>query len=489
VWLFDRQQTVFGAAANEYRPDARHFPVVAGFLETQLPLLNTFDLNLAGRYEKFYSDVTDVDNDIFVPAAAIKWQPLEWLGLRTSAGRTFSQVNPPRERDPQFANSAGSTRYIGLGSGTLPDNSGPATYSTFDFPNIDVKPERGEYFTVGFLLNAGGFMANVDYYDIKISDYTRTMTVANVVDTLAAEVPSVATPAGSVLMNCDSASLTQGIASLGGRPLVELRSPCVPGQTSMLGLVGGRVNYFAGNGQTNSGELKTRGIDVSMSYRFEIGALAITPSVDYSRIFEWELGDFIINGVKVADGYDGLGFVNSSTGRINQSVAKYRANAGLVFQLGRHMLNIQSQYVPEIINEDLTLFTAINNRNANIGNANGISPSGADCTASGPLTSNREGVPTGAGSGQFSSNAAVVGAPRGFCAAQNTATLAGQKVDALFNVDLIYRVQLPSEIAATLTVGNVFDKDPSFYRATIPYNTAYGSPLGRTFKFGVTKRF
>ena len=39
VWLFDRQQTVFGGAANDYRPEARHFPVVAGFLETQLPLL------------------------------------------------------------------------------------------------------------------------------------------------------------------------------------------------------------------------------------------------------------------------------------------------------------------------------------------------------------------------------------------------------------------------------------------------------------------
>jgi outer membrane receptor protein involved in Fe transport len=228
---------------------------------------------------------------------------------------------------------------------------------------------------------------------------------------------------------------------------------------------------------------------VSMSYRFDIGALSITPSVDYSRIFEWELGDFVINGVKVADGYDGLGFVNASTGRINQSVAKYRANAGLVFLLGRHMLNIQGQYVPELINEDLTLFTAINNRNANIGDANGVVPSGAGCAGFAGMTSNRGGVPTGAGSGQYSSTAGVVGQPRGFCASQNTATLAGQKVDALFNVDLIYRVQLPSEIAATLTVGNVFDKDPSFYRATIPYNTAYGSPLGRTFKFGVTKRF
>ena len=94
-------------------------------------------------------------------------------------------MNPPREREPIFGNSVGSTRYIGLGSGTLPDNSGPATYGTFDYPNVEIEPEKGEYFTVGFLLNAGNFMANVDYYDIEISDYTRTMTVANVVDTLA----------------------------------------------------------------------------------------------------------------------------------------------------------------------------------------------------------------------------------------------------------------------------------------------------------------
>jgi iron complex outermembrane recepter protein len=488
VWLFDRQQTVFGGQANEFRPEARHYPAVAGFVETQLPLLESVDLNLAGRYEKFYSDVTDVDNDIFVPAAALKWQPLDWVGMRGSWGRTFSQVNPPRERDPIFGNSVGSTRYIGLGSGTLPDNTGPATYGTFDYPNIDIEPEKGEYFTVGFLLSAGNFMANVDYYDIEITDYTRTMTVANVVDTLASEIPTAATAASTVPMNCNSPSLTQGIPALGGRPLVELAQPCGPG-TTMLGLVGGRVNYFAGNGQTNSGELQTRGIDVSMSYRFDIGPLTVTPSVDYSRIFEWKLGDFIINGVKVADGYDGLGLVNASTGRINQSVAKYRANAGLVFELGRHLLNIQAQYVPELINEDLTLFTAINNRNANIGDANGVAPSGAACTAFGGLVSDIGNVPGGAGSGQFSSTAPVVAQPRGFCSSQNTATLAGQKVDDLLNFDLIYRVRLPAEIAATLSVGNVFDKDPSFYRATIPYNTAYGSPLGRTFKFGVTKRF
>ena len=37
--------------------------------------------------------------------------------------------------------------------------------------------------------------------------------------------------------------------------------------------------------------------------------------------------------------------------------------------------------MPELINEDLTLFPPINNRNANIGDANGLAPSGAACTA------------------------------------------------------------------------------------------------------------
>ena len=63
------------------------------------------------------------------------------------------------------------------------------------------------------------------------------------------------------------------------------------------------------------------------------------------------------------------------------------------------------------------------------------------------------------------------------------------KVEELLNFDLIYRVELPWETAATLTIQNVLDEDPSFYRGIVPYNSAYGSPLGRTFKMGVSKRF
>jgi len=37
---------------------------------------------------------------------------------------------------------------------------------------------------------------------------------------------------------------------------------------------------------------------------------------------------------------------------------------------------------------------------------------------------------------------------------------------------VIYRLRLPSEIDATLPITNVLDKDPSFFRATVPYNSA-----------------
>jgi iron complex outermembrane recepter protein len=479
-YLFNRQGNIFGAAANNYRPEARHYPVAAAFFETKLPLLSTLDLNLAGRYERFFSDVTDIDNDVFVPAAAIKWQPLDWLGARASWGKTFSQVNPPEERDPIFSQSSGSTKYQGLGGAG-------AAFSQYNYPNTDVKPEKGDYLDLGLLFNVGNFSANIDYYNITVGDFTRQMTIANVLDGLA--VPNNGGPANLIDVNCSSSVLTQPISTLGGNPLVQLPGPCVQGTTKMSALVGGNVNYFAGVGQTNSGELKTSGIDFSARYRFDVGSGSITPSVDFSRVLKWELGDFVIGGSVLAPGYDGLGYLNLSTGRVQNSVAKFRASAGLVFQFGNHMVNVQSQYVPAIYNEDATLFAPANNKNANLGDANGISNISGVCTTPGLVATDIGAVPPNAGEGQFATGAVAAGTPKGFCSNQNAATLAGQKVKELVNIDLIYRVQLPLDTSATLAIANVMDKDPSFYRGIVPYNSAYGSPLGRTFKLGLTKRF
>ena len=279
-----------------------------------------------------------------------------------------------------------------------------------------------------------------------------------------------------------------------GRPLAELLGGCVQGTTTMADMVGGRVNYFRGNGQTNSGELKTSGIDLSMRYRFDnVFGGTLTPSVDVSRVLKWELGDFVLGGVKVADGYDGLGYLNLGTGRTLQSVAKYPRQCGSAVQ--HRSAHVQH---PEPVcaghhqrRSDVVLGCQQQERQHR---RRGWGHDCGRCVHSAGAGSQRSGQrPEGAGTGQYGTGivpAGVAGAgTRGFCCVAEHATLAGQEVEDWLNVDLIYRVELPWEMVATAVVGNVFDTDPSFYRGTVPYNTAYGSPLGRTFKLGFTKRF
>ncbi|MEO8113815.1 MAG: TonB-dependent receptor, partial [Phenylobacterium sp.] len=65
----------------------------------------------------------------------------------------------------------------------------------------------------------------------------------------------------------------------------------------------------------------------------------------------------------------------------------------------------------------------------------------------------------------------------------------GQKIDSYTTIDLAYRVLLPWDTTAVLTVTNILDQDPSFARLDLGYDPFTGDPLGRTFKLNVTKKF
>jgi outer membrane receptor protein involved in Fe transport len=269
---------------------------------------------------------------------------------------------------------------------------------------------------------------------------------------------------------------------------------CTQNSTTISSLVGGNVNFFGTTGQTNSGTLKTKGIDLSMSYRFDnVFGGTLTPSIDMSRVLVWRLGDFVIAGVKVADGYDGLGFINNSTGRINNAVPEWRGTFGVTYRFDVHTVNVRASYIPGLINDSDTDFATNATRNANIGNSLGFTTNGSVCTITPaqPFTSNLGAVPVGAGSGSYGTGvvATAAGNVRGYCAAQNAPVLSGSTIDRNLNVDLVYRVQLPSDVGLTLTVNNLLDERPPFFRGIVAYNTAFGSPLERNYKLGISKRF
>jgi iron complex outermembrane receptor protein len=74
--------------------------------------------------------------------------------------------------------------------------------------------------------------------------------------------------------------------------------------------------------------------------------------------------------------------------------------------------------------------------------------------------------------------------------AGNAVTVAaGKTIDAQIIQDINYRVFLPWDATLTATIGNIFDKDPSFARLELGYDPFTGNPLGRTYKIGLTKKF
>jgi outer membrane receptor protein involved in Fe transport len=502
-----RPANVNGAAATNFTTDFRRFPVAAVFLELQAPILDSLEWTLAGREEKFYSDVTDRDNKVFVPQTGLKWQPLDWLGMRGSWGKTFSQVNPPRNNPPILATTTLNDARFGIGAA-------PNTYTTANYPNLDVQPEKGKYWDVGFLFRAGNFTSNIDYYNININDYTRTMTVAQLLQAVA--VPGQTGSAAHI--NCASDLLTKGVASLGGKPFVELNggnANCTAnstfGPTGVGNMAGGNINYFAAVNQTNSGRLDTSGVDFSTSYRFDdvIGG-SFTAAIDASYIIKWQLGDFTIAGVKVADGYDGVGYLNSATGKLGIPVEKYRGTLTLTYRHDIHTVNLVTTYLPSLINDSSTDFLVSAVTNANVGGANGATPASAACgaiptpgsaAANTPQTpgsvNNLGSITPGAGTGASGTgtilNPGAIALLNsnliGYCYNQNSLVNSGRTLDAYYNVDLIYRVQLPDELGLTLTVDNVTNHTPPFFRGIVSYNTAYGSPLMRNYKLGITKRF
>jgi len=309
-------------------------------------------------------------------------------------------------------------------------------------------------------------------------------------------------PLTAILINCSSPLLTQTFASLVDDPnnpvprtIVQLNpnNNCTQGTTTLQALVGGRLNYFGQQGETNAGKLWSNAIDMTASYVFDMGSAGtFTPTFDGTYITKWFFGDFNLFGIPVARGFDGVGYRNTSAGRLGAAgqgaIPQYRLTLSLLYQKDKHTFNAQMRYVPSIIDDVVAGVPslAINSStpssltNANIGPVTG----GAGCatvpTAANPtLISNLGSVPAGAGTAEYGS----------YCSAQNVTVLSGYKIASYFNLDLIYRFAVTDNISINAVIDNALNKDPSFARDQLGYDAGFGSPLGRTYQLGATIKF
>lgn len=263
---------------------------------------------------------------------------------------------------------------------------------------------------------------------------------------------------------------------------------------------GGRVNFFGSQGQqtalVNGGTLETAGVDFNVTWhKGDVLGGDVSLSSDLSFVTKYKQGDYVVSGITVAPGYDnGIGSLNAAANHNGQRVAQFRGSITGNYRIGRHNFNWRTNVISSEV-DDLQSDTQTSNvLNANIPNSSDFVVPGGPCASQ----STSPPVPSAAGTATYGSlgqqqlvvsGLVLTGAPVGFDPCQNTIVTSGTKIPASFNSDFTYRVQLPAQTSMSLTVQNVFDTDPKFSRDPINYDAFSGSPLGRTFRIGIQKKW
>ena len=379
--------------------------IKAFYGELNIPILKSLNLDAAARFE----DYGNKGGSTFNPQARAKWQALSWFALRGSVGTTFRA--PPQE---SIAPVTTVTNVVVFNQSIPVETTG----------NPNLKPEKSFSYSVGGIVELGGFRASVDYWSYKLTD---TLTAEPLANVLAASFPA----AGG---NCngDPAFIAAHFAFSSG---------CSSSTIT-------RVKTT----QINGPEVTTTGFDVIASYTWPNlfgGEMTLGGTATY--LDRYSVGPLVIGGkLDPSSAFEAAGKANFLT--VAYPLPRWRSQAYINFSTGIHNFRLTGRFTDSYIDQRAGIFAY----------------SAAQQTA------------TIAACG---GNPPTVISPA--CGTQTD----GRKIAAAFLLDAAYRVQLPWDSELTLAVANVFNRDPSFARTELSYDSLTGDPIGRTLKIGVRKRF
>jgi outer membrane receptor protein involved in Fe transport len=260
--------------------------VVALFGEAQIPVTDRLELNLALRYEDYGNPI----GSTLDPKASARFEATDWLVLRGSIGTTFraplaGQVLP----GIQFTNLTG----INAAGG-------------FFFPvdrigNPNLGPESALTYNLGFVINAGDFNLQVDYFNYDFKGGLTT-TPENPIASAVFSGPGA------------TADCTSPLVVLVGFNSIT----CTPGASASAELARVRTQFVNGPDTT------TNGFDVEADYSFYLDDLTLTVGTAFTYILNFDVDPFVVDGVTVIDAFDAVGFLNAD--RAQNSLSELKAN-------------------------------------------------------------------------------------------------------------------------------------------------------------------
>ncbi|MDP3634076.1 TonB-dependent receptor domain-containing protein [Phenylobacterium sp.] len=208
---------VFFGAQRDNDVDRR---VGAVFAEVKLPVLDTLEVSGAVRHEDFGGNVGSTTN----PRISARWQAMDWLAFRGSAGTTF---RAPGQAALTPGSSKGVRNIAGSYRAVVTEN------------NPFLEPETATTGNLGVLVTAGGFSASVDYWTFDFKKELMTESAGDLLGALNAA-------------NCAKPAFAARFVNVGGAPVCTT-------QTNVL-----QATIKIVNG-TNT---KTSGFDLRAQYDF-----------------------------------------------------------------------------------------------------------------------------------------------------------------------------------------------------------------------------
>jgi len=247
----------------------------AGYVDVEIPITERWTVGLAGRYETFSSFGDNLDGKV-----STRFELTPSLAVRATASTGFRAPTPGQlfsERTSQGLDTV--TLDIFTAGRFSPE--GPIAEIINQRPDADINPlspEESENYTLGFAYNSGfGLVASVDIYQINVRDRFGTSQTFT---------PTAAERAQFVAMG-------------------------VPGGEGIT-----RVNFFQ-----NDFDTRTRGVDVVVSYRTDLGAGGLTLT-----------GAYNFNDTKVTGGTLALDETNRV--RFEEILPQHTANASAAYSVG-----------------------------------------------------------------------------------------------------------------------------------------------------------
>lgn len=316
--------------------DTYYNKVVAGFVELDIPILETVAAQLAVRHEQF----KDFGLEATTPKIALRWEVTPSLALRGSWGESFLAPTATQSR-PYDPNEGCSEIFFGDDPITGGQLTGGAGCSS---GNPNLQPETSTMTNIGFTYEPGGALnglsLSLDYQTIEYTDRIRTLSNPETVGvqftrmlqaTGSSEAAYDPTP-GSASRNAANAWLaTQDNTGASG-VIRDLR-----GNGSVQ-----RVIRQANNISTVWIDL----FDAKADYRFSTdnwGTFGATLSASYFTKYEYE---DLFGGVK-----DALGYQNANSGVV-PPLPDMKAQLRTNWFMGNQSASITAAYQGSVIFDD-----------------------------------------------------------------------------------------------------------------------------------------